>query len=212
MDNEIYRLRTRLSPGRSGSDHIALRLRLTRLLRNTELQPTAMSPSAILFVRHMSDPLPGYLAPCRGAGRVDTAWERAAQNALADISQRAVRPGQGHVPASAEAVLFADEGEMLACLSLDMSQGEARGRWWWRSMLRTLPSSSSAGLTTLLCSRAASVPAALYHLAKRGQAVTVINALSPQQAMAVLSAMGHAYAVDDIGSHLFRPMGCDPQK
>ena len=206
MNGEICRLRTQLSPGRNGSDHTALRLRLTRLLGSVELRPAAMPPSAILFVRHLSDPLPGHLAPWRSPVRVDTAWERATQNALAEIARRAARPGQGQVPASAEAVLFADEGEMLACLALDMSRGEAQGRWWWRAMLRTLPSSSSAGLTTLLCSRAESVPAALYHLAKRRQAVTVVNALSPQQAMTVLSAMGHAYAVDDIGTHLFRPM------
>jgi hypothetical protein len=164
-----------------------------------------MSPAAVLIVRRLADPLPGQIMSHRRTVRVDAAWERAARNVLAEIYRRAARPSQGYVLANAKAVLFADEGEMLACLALDMVRGEALARWWWHAVLRNLPSLSSAGLTTLLCERAASVPAALHHLAARGQAVRVVEALSPGQALAVLAAMGRAYGIPDLGVGAVHP-------
>jgi hypothetical protein len=198
MASTICQVRVRLVQGQGSVDRSTLRLRFTRLLSGAELQPSALPPSAILMVRRLTDPLPGQLTVWEGTSRIDTSWERAAQSALSVLYHRAARPLWEPPAIHAEAVLFADEGEMLACLARDLSRGEASGRWWWRALLRTLPSSSSAGLTTLLCDKAASVPAALHHLAQYGQAVTVVNALSPQQALTVLSAMGRAYGMSDL--------------
>jgi hypothetical protein len=181
------------------NDHPGLRLALSRLLDGADLRLTEMSPSAILIVRQLADPLPGHVAPSWRAMRVDATWERATKDALAGIYRRAARLQAGYVSASAEAVLFTDEAEMLACLALDTSRGEAQRHWWWHALLRTLPSPSSAGLTKLLCGRAEFVPAALHYLVERGSAMTVLEALSPQQAMAVLSAMGQAYGIADFG-------------
>src|SRR5262249_48243427 len=115
-----------------------LRLGLSSLLRRANLRPAGVSPSAVLIVRPLPDPPPGRIVPHGHTVRVATAWEQAAQAALAGLYRRAARPSQGYVPASAEAVLFTDEGEMLACLALDISQGEALGHWWWRTLLQTL--------------------------------------------------------------------------
>src|SRR5437879_3770005 len=181
-----------------GENGPTARLVLSGLLRSANLRPAGVSPSAVLIVRHLADPLPGRIVPHGHTVRVAAAWEQAAQAALADLYRRAARPSQGYVPASAEAVLFTDEGEMLACLALDISRGEALGYWWWRTLLQTLSLSSSASLTGLLCRWAMSVPAALYHLAERGQAITVVTTLSSTQALAVLAALGQVYGNVDL--------------
>jgi hypothetical protein len=181
----------------ANQQRLALRLALSHLLNTADLCPPGLSPSAVLIVRRMLDPLPGCLAPQRRPVRVDSTWEKAVQKALANILQRAAHPSQGHVPANAEAVVFADEGEMVACFAIDMTQGEAWARWWWRTILRALPDPASRGLTMVLCQQAASVPAALRYLALHGQAGAVVGALSPPQAMAVLSAIGRAYGISD---------------
>src|SRR5947208_9154473 len=89
-----------------GLDSGATRLRLASLLSSADLRPTGVPPSAVLIVRRMADPLPSRVAPKRPTVRVDAAWERAAQNALADVYRHAARPSRGPVPANAEAILF----------------------------------------------------------------------------------------------------------
>jgi hypothetical protein len=197
MGIEIGRIRAHYRHSRNGIDTATLRLRLSHGLGSAELHPTTIPPSAILVVRHLTAPLPVHLARWPGESRRQASWERTTRQALLDIYRRAGRPGQGYVPASSEAVVFADIGEMLACLALDMSQGQAPERWWWRTLLRTPPSLSAAGLTTLLCHRAAAVPAALHYLSRHGKAALVLQTLSPPQAMAVLDAMGQAYGLAD---------------
>src|SRR5262245_37457821 len=91
------------------NDNASLRLALSRLLDRADLRLSGMSPSAILIVRQLADPLPGRVAPSWHAMRADATWERAARDALAGVYSRAARPRAGYVPGSAEAVLFADE-------------------------------------------------------------------------------------------------------
>lgn len=172
-----------------------LRLSLAGLLRSADLRPPGIPPAAVLIVRRLADPLPGRLAARRRSARVDAAWERAVRDALAVLYRRAARPARGYVPTTAEAVLFADEGEMLACLALDVARGTARARWWWRAILRGMPADLRAGLTGLLCERARAVPAALHHLAAWGQAARVLDTLSSGQALAILSAVARAFEV-----------------
>jgi hypothetical protein len=196
---EINRVRARVLPaGEFGGGGTALSLRLCRLLGGLSLHPAGIPPSSLLVVRSMADPLPGKIDLERSIGRIDLGWERAVRDALTERYCRAARPWRGPVSPSADAVLFADEGEMLACLALDMSRGQAAGLWWWQGILRGLPSSSSAGLQALLCSRAAAVPAALHHLAERGRAATVIEALSAEQARTTLGAVCRAYGLADL--------------
>ncbi len=172
----------------------ALRLGLANLLNTTDLRPVGVSPSAVLIVRHMADPLPGRLAPHRPAVRVDAAWERAMHNALTDLYHTAARPATGYVPADAKAVLFADEAEMLACLAFDVSRGQAWARWWWQMVLRTW---SVGDLAELLCHQAMHLPATLQHLVRWGQAVAVIQTLSSERALMVLSALSQTYNLPD---------------
>jgi hypothetical protein len=106
------------------------RRRVTDTLERISLYP-AIPPQAILIVRQLDDPLPGELL----ANRIQT-WEQATQRHLEDCWRGAIRPSQGTVPASTNAVWFADQAEWLACLSWDIHQGIAHDRWWWQSWLQ----------------------------------------------------------------------------
>lgn len=172
----------------------ALRLSISSLLATADLWPMGISPSAILIVRNLADPLPGRLKPQPGVVKVDADWERAMQDSLTGMYHTAARPVNGYIPPDAKAVLFADEGEMLACLALDVSRKEAAGRWWWKVILKRFP---SGDLSNLLSSRANYVPAVLHHLAEWGQAVTVVSALSREEVMTVISALNRVYGLQE---------------
>jgi len=194
---------TQLRVHTHGTDPLLSQLRLARALSTVGLNPARLPPSAILCIKKFCDPLPGKLSLQSIGALLPRVWEAAVIASLEQLAKQALRPAHGPVPPSADAVLFADEGEMLACLALDMTLGRAAGLWWWRGILRSLPSSSSAGLSALLCSRGSCVPAALHHLAKRGEAMTVVKALSAEEAKAVLSAVNRAYGLRDF--HLPMP-------
>ena len=170
----------------------ALRLSLSSMLGSADLRPNGISPSAILVVRNLADPLPAHLKP-QGV-TVDTEWERAVQDSLTRIYHQAARPVHGYIPPDAKAALFADEGELLACLALDVSRGETAGRWWWKEIVKRSPSS---GLQNLLCGKADYVPAVLHHLAEWGQAVTVVSALSREEVKTVISALNRVYGLQE---------------
>jgi hypothetical protein len=51
--------------------------------------------------------------------------------ALEAESFAAARPAREPVPANANAVLFADRAELLACLARDWCNGNATSLWWW---------------------------------------------------------------------------------
>ena len=42
----------------------------------------------------------------------------------------------GPIPANAEAVIFADQAELLACLASDWCEGSITTHWWWQSLFK----------------------------------------------------------------------------
>ncbi len=185
---------------RNGADRTRLVRALARMLGGADLRPTGVPPSAVLFVRRMADPLPQRLAPGQAVARVDPAWERAVQQALADAYRRAARPRQGHIPAGADVVCFADMGEMMACLALDMQRGRAWQRWWWRVPLRDFPQHAADNLAACLYRNVQFLPAILQHLTAWGQAGPVVGALSPEQVRQILVALLLTFDLDDFTS------------
>lgn len=175
----------------------AVHLAIERLLSSADLQPPTLPPAAVLIVRRLVDPQPGRLAPGLRAVRVHAAWERAARQQLAELQRRAARPAFGPVPAGVDAVLFADESELLACLARDVSRGLAGQRWWWRTLLRSTWGGSASAvngeygdvLVQQLMRQAHVVPAVLARLYGWGEAVATLRILAPAQARAVLQAM-----------------------
>jgi len=174
---------------RARVDGPVARLRLSHLLASASLNPPGMPPSAILLVRTMADPLPGRItkafAPAALAG---AEWERAAQNSLGEFHRSAARPMWGPVPSNAAAVLFADYGELLACLARDLASGTALG-WWWQSILRRIPVRLPGSWSAVWAEEPLYIPAALEYLDARRQAVQVLERIAPVQAWNLLTIL-----------------------
>ena len=175
------------------------RLRLSYLFSSVQLQPEGMPPSAVLVVRSMHDPLPGRIAMDFASAATPSAeWQTAAQARLAALYRRAARPASGAVPGTAEAVLFADFGELLACLALDLCAG-AGNSWWWKSILRRHSSRLAAAAPNAWADVWAEHPryvsAALQQLHERGQASRVLEKTSPADAWRLLLAVARAFGL-----------------
>ncbi|MGH2459329.1 MAG: hypothetical protein ACRDIY_10740, partial [Chloroflexota bacterium] len=196
-DNKTHvgTLRLRTSP----SEGSRVRLAVSSLLQSAELRPAALPPSAILVVRRVADPLPRHIAAQPGNPRVNRAWEAAARDALALAYRVAAQPARESVPPSAEAVLFDDAAELLACLALDVRRGQTRERWWWRTLPRTWTTAGPEALQAIFCDHPSVVPAVLHLLAQRGVVWTVIEYLRRAQAATVLAAVAWAYGLPNVG-------------
>ena len=182
------------------------RQRLSYLLSSVALRPSHMSPSAVLVVRSISDPLPGAIAKqLDSAAYPSSAWESAARARLSALYGAAARPARSLVRPTAEAVLFADYSELLACLALDLATG-AGPAWWWKSILRRQLarfSGASADIwPQVWAEHPLYVPAALQLLHERGQAVRVLERIDAAQAWKLLLVVGRAFgirALEEVG-------------
>ena len=167
-------------------DTPALRAAVERAVAGAELEPPGMAPAAILIVRRLADPLPGRLST-RRAG-TDPVWEHACRESLENLLRRAARPAGGAIPPDAEAVVFADEAELLACLARDRADGTVGARWWWSRL--------PAGLRTgSLSASPRVVPGVLSLLRSWGRVVEVVAALPGEAARQLLSAVLHAHGL-----------------
>src|SRR4029450_7994565 len=101
-----------------------------------DLPETIVPPGSILCVRSLVGPVPGGLKPERRSGCSKAPWPRAWCDRLESIARRASRPTRGRLPSNTEAVLFADEAELLACLAVAALSGRPAREWWWASPLR----------------------------------------------------------------------------
>jgi hypothetical protein len=183
--NRVQLRRANVEPG-------VARLRLSHLLSTASLRPPALPPAAILVVRKMADPLPGEIAEEFVAGASATSeWEAAACAQLSVLYATAGRPIHGPAAVSAEAVVFADYAELLACLARDVSSGAA-GAWWWSAVLGRFILRSPNAWFPFWLEQPRYIPAALEHLAERRQAIAVVGRLTPAQAWALLRALARA--------------------
>src|SRR5262249_50635088 len=97
-------------------------------------------PQAILIVRRLTAPrqLPlSQVLPER-------LWEQSARDELTALYRRAVRASRGIIPSSADAILFADMGELLACLGIAVESGTVEREWCWQALLKEHAISSAA--------------------------------------------------------------------
>jgi len=180
-------------------DAPAARQRLSYLLSSVTLRPSRMSPSAVLVVRSMRDPLPGAIAkPFASAAVPSPAWERAAQARLSALCAEAARPARSVVRPSAEAVLFADQSELLACLALDLGTGAGLA-WWWKSILRRHLARGFGAPSDMWpmvwAEQPQYVPGAMQQLDERKQAARVLERIAPTQAWRLLLAVAHAFGL-----------------
>ena len=185
----MARLRIRCSDG----DRPTVQRRAEAVLRTMHWRPSALPASAILCIRRFPDPKPGTLRLDHQWSGDSTSWQRAAGEALDRFADKAARPVNGPVPANAEAVVFLDPAEMLACLARDWTDGSVGLRWWWRSLLRTTDPGRALLQTWLEAIEHA--PAALQRLAEQGNAVSFVRALSAIQARTLLENVAHKFGL-----------------
>ncbi|RSL17996.1 hypothetical protein EDE15_3549 [Edaphobacter aggregans] len=165
---------------------LAIKLRVSHLVESVDFEPRELPPASILIVRRLEDPMPRCLRGDPSALAPAPAWERAARSALSGIARQTARPMRDLVPSNANAVLFADEAELLACFSRDLLRGVVSSLWWWRTFLRSLPSAATHGLLEAWRTNIRSVPSALAHLSERREAIWVLSSFTPAHAWLIL--------------------------
>jgi hypothetical protein len=171
--------------------------RLARALAGADLHTPGLAPTAILCVRRL------WARACRGpAGPPPPEWERAVRAYLGRLARRAARPARGPVPANAEAVLFADRAELLACLARDWSVGGVAAHWWWRVLF---PTAQTAAVLRAWLEAPEYAPAALAHLAASGAARPFVCALDGAGARELLRRIVQVHALPHVASVLDRP-------
>jgi hypothetical protein len=190
----------------AGADPLVARLRAAHVLETAELRPARLPPAAILCVRTLRDPLPGRVRLDTAQPRPDPLWQQALTARLDDLALRAARPLHGGVPASAQAVLFADQAELLACLALDWLGGSQPSRWWWRALLPQgrRAATGHAAVTAAWLATPPAAPAALHHLARQGQALPFVQTLPDATVQQLLAAVVHAFGLAELHRQLGR--------
>lgn len=183
------------------------RLRMSHLLSSADIRPSTLSPTAVFLVRRLTDPLPGQMA-VDGAVRVRTQWETAVRHSLARQVSQAVRPQQGRLPPVADAVLFIDEAEMLACFTLALHRGIVHQRWWWRRLLRQV---GNQAVSSLWQERPYQLPAIFHFLSRWHETGPVLTTLSAAETAAILKTVAKAHVVPDLQVERERPFISPPE-
>ncbi len=168
-----------------GAAHDAgFRVRTESLLRSLDLQPPGLPGRTILVVRRIE------------LAAIDGTTGQCARTAIAEASRVAVRPAAGPVAASAGAVVFGDEVELLVCLTSDLVHGVAHRRWYWRQVDPVVSGGGGSALAAAWTSRVRWLPAALPRLPEP-EARSAVSLLSTSEASGVLRALLAEFGVSE---------------
>lgn len=111
-------------------DGLRARHRLEYALAAVDWAPSGLPPQAVLLVKRLVP------AAREGSGTSEPgSFARRVAAALNDRAAKARRPWLHADAAAAQAVVFTDEAEMVACLVRDWLDGVAAQRWWWLGVL-----------------------------------------------------------------------------
>ena len=192
----------RLRAFSTSRDALALRLRLERMLSQASLNPAWLPPSAILCVRKLRGEGPAATPSLHGRRGAPPDWERAVAERIETLARRAARPARDTVAEGAEAVIFDDQAELLACLALDWCGGVETTRWWWQSLFDVRE--VSAVLLPALLVSPEHVPAAFEHLSKRGRLFDFARALGERDARDLRRSVTHKFSLRALEAALER--------
>jgi hypothetical protein len=181
-------------------DPLVARLRLEALLTSVDLRPPSLSPSAIVCVRRLHDPLPRRLKIGRAGAQPPGAWVQSARSRLDDLVRHAARPVHEPVPPSAEAVLFADRAELLLCLTRCWLNGDTVDNWWWQSLV-PLAARGSAFVEVWLAQPQV-IPAALAALTSTGQGAVFVRALPASVRRTMLVRVAQTFGLPALSAAL----------
>lgn len=179
-------------------DALAARMRGEAALRSLDLEPAAMPARMILCIRSMPDPMPGGVDLRSPHAPRPAEWERAARGAVNDALRRAVRPARGIVPIDADAVLFADHAELLACAARDAGNGFLAA-WWWPHLLR------GTNVESVLFEwgrHPQHIAAAMELLAQSGDVVPFVQQIAPRSATGLLLQVLAAHNLGHVASEV----------
>ena len=186
-------------------DTLRARQRLERALAEVDWSPPGLSPHAFLFVRKLTADGRRGIRPQSEGG----AFGRSVSAALRGHAAAARRPWLHDDAAQADAVVFVDESELLACLWRDWARGTVPQRWWWRCVLGG--QDPLAWLRLKAWPRAEWLVPALALLAERRDAVTCVARLEARDAERALQAVQAAYGLVHLGeSSAVVPSGDQP--
>ena len=167
-------------------DRLSARLGLERALNGVDWALPGLPPRAVLLVRHL------VLAPRETAGPLRFAQQ--VSQALRVHADKARRPWLQADAATAEAVLFADEAELAACLVSDALRGAVGAHWWWPAVLAGR--SVKDWLRTQLLARGELLPPVLGLLSARARAVPWAESWTAADAGQGAAALAHAHGVE----------------
>lgn len=139
----LIRSHLRRVVARAGRERkVALGSALSRSLAALDWRAPNLPDEAVVCIRSLRLPADRLAISFAGDSRAQTRNQATAWAQLAEAARNAARPADGFVPVAANAVRFADEAELLACLAADWCAGEAALRWWWSALFpRTDPAS-----------------------------------------------------------------------
>jgi hypothetical protein len=177
-------------------DRLALQLRQANRISAMSLQPPGMPEHAILCIRSLRDPYQQQ----GNAIQSSYNWEQAVSATLKHLLEHAARPAQGESPASADAVLFADRSEMLACLASDWCAGKLYQCWWWQSMFREQDLENA-----LICDwldKPEYIPGTLQHLATQEMVIPCLRRLPSTIVSALQEGVLRSFALHTLQAAL----------
>ena len=183
-------------------DRTSLKIRCEAVFRAVDLTPATMPPQAILCIRSLNDPLPGTIDLHSSHITQPAAWEYAARDSVTAAYRRAARHAHCSVPSSADAVLFADHAELLACAARDACNGLLNA-WWWKHII---PSFSFDRVVAEWKKEPLYVPAAVDLLCASGDAISFIGRIERKAAIeltALILRAHHAEAAARAVADLF---------
>jgi hypothetical protein len=178
----INRVRLR---GAAGLDALAAELRASRAIEHVA-GDVALPAGAILCIRQLRDPRPGRVS-LSTLQAPPAEWARAVADALADLTRRAARPANGPVDADAEAVIFDDRAQMLACLAADWCRGSIAACWWWRALIGT--AGEAEAVLRAFRQHPAHIAAAVEEAARIGCVTAFVRRLPPRDTALLVDAI-----------------------
>lgn len=187
----------RLSAVSRERDALALRLRLERALTGADFHPPGLPASAILCVRRLSDR--GAPSPHARGALAFAEWQRSVATTIERLARHAASPARGPVPANAEAVIFSDRAELLACLAADWCEEATPARWWWRSLFGGL---DAAALLSAWLGAPEHVPAALGRLGARGKLIPFAHTLGDDASRSIRRRVVEKFGLYEVAAAL----------
>jgi hypothetical protein len=169
-------------------DPLRARKRLDRALERVDWSLPGLPAQAVVVVRRLVAGVPGH----NGRGGENGAFGRRVSEALRRQAGTARRPWL-HTDVMADAVWFADEAELAACLVRDWLRGAVAERWWWRGVLGD--ASAETWLRAHVLARGEVLVPVLALLAQRRNAVAWAARLSEPEAEWAAATVVRAYAL-----------------